>query len=66
MNPPEENKNKRDQSSDEASLNREKTRASALKSYTVVDGEFTSFPEIQATTAQQLMARGIANLFPIQ
>lgn len=66
MNPPEENKDKRGQSSDEASLNREKTRASALKSYTVTDGEFTSFPEIQATTAQQLTARGIANLFPIQ
>lgn len=49
MNPPEENKNRsgRTQSeSDEASLNREKTRASALKNYVVTDGEFTSFPEV--------------------
>lgn len=30
------------------------------------DGEFTSFPEVQATSAQQLIARGIKNLFPIQ
>ena len=68
MNPPEENKSGRgrDGSSDEASLTREKNRSTGLKSYTVTDGEFTSFPEIQATTAQQLMARGIQSLFPIQ
>ena len=37
-----------------------------MKTYNVADGEFTSFPEIQATSAQQLIARGIKNLFPIQ
>lgn len=65
--PPEENKNRggRDDS-DEASLSREKKRSQGMKSYTVTDGEFTSFPEVNATSAQQLIARGIKNLFPIQ
>lgn len=52
-------------SSEDASLTREKNRSAQMKSYTVVDGEFTSFPEINATSAQQLIARGIKNLFPI-
>jgi len=34
--------------------------------YDVVDGEFTSFPEIMATSAQMMIARDIKNLFPIQ
>lgn len=68
MNPPEENKRPgRGQSdSDEASLTREKNRAIGLKNYTVTDGEFTSFPEVQATSAQRMIERGIKNLFPIQ
>ena len=37
-----------------------------MKNYTTSDGEFTSFPEIQATSAQQMIARGIKALFPIQ
>ena len=38
-------------SSEDASLTREKNRSQALKAYTVTDGEFTSFPEIQVTSA---------------
>jgi superfamily II DNA/RNA helicase len=30
------------------------------------DGEFSSYPEITAKTAEKLKARGIVNLFPIQ
>jgi superfamily II DNA/RNA helicase len=37
-----------------------------MKNYTTSDGEFTSFPEIQATSAQQMISRGIKALFPIQ
>mgnify|MGYP000860111847 CR=1 FL=1 len=70
MNPPEERKHPvnrgRDSESDEASLSREKARAAAMKNYVVRDGEFTSFPEIQATTASTMIARGIKSLFPIQ
>jgi len=67
MNPPEERKNdRRGESSEEVSLGREKSRASAMKNYTVSDGEFTSFPEVNATSAQQMIARGIKSLFPIQ
>lgn len=57
---------RRNDSSDDASLSREKQRSQQLQAYNVVDGEFTSFADIQATTAQQLIARGIKNLFPIQ
>ena len=32
----------------------------------MTDGEFSSFKEIQNTTARQLIERGIVNLFPIQ
>ena len=71
MNPPEEKKDGRrggrDESNDaDTSLAREKSRSQGMKSYTVPDGEFASFPEIHATTAQHLVARGITSLFPIQ
>mmetsp|Transcript_6416 Transcript_6416/g.7683 ORF Transcript_6416/g.7683 Transcript_6416/m.7683 type:complete len:131 (-) Transcript_6416:2849-3241(-) len=69
MNPPAEDRRggpRGRDSSEDASLSREKTRSQQLQTYNVSDGEFTSFPEIQATTAQQLIARGIKNLFPIQ
>lgn len=36
--------------SEEVSLEREKSRG--MSNYQVVDGEFTSFPEIMATSAQ--------------
>lgn len=56
MNPPEEKKDGRrggrDESNDaDTSLAREKSRSQGMKSYTVPDGEFASFPEIHATTA---------------
>lgn len=41
----------RTDSSEEASLSREKQRSQQLQAYNVVDGEFTSFSDIQATTA---------------
>lgn len=67
MNPPEEQKNvKRGESSEEVSLTRVKNTSTEMKNYTVSDGEFTSFPEVNATSAQQMIARGIKNLFPIQ
>jgi superfamily II DNA/RNA helicase len=69
MNPPAEDRRggpRGRDSSEDASLSREKNRSQQLQTYNVSDGEFTSFPEIQATTAQQLIARGIKNLFPIQ
>jgi len=50
----------------EASLEREKNKSKGLANYIVSDGEFTSFPEINATTAQLLIAREHKNLFPIQ
>ena len=56
----------RDDSNDEISLTREKGRSQGLKAYTVPDNEFSSFPEIHASTATQLIARGIKNMFPIQ
>ena len=56
----------RGDSSDDASLTREKQQSQKLKTYTVKDGEFSSFPEIQTTTARILLERGIENLFPIQ
>ena len=37
-----------------------------MRNYEVRDGEFASFPEIQSTTAQQCISRGIKGLFPIQ
>lgn len=37
-----------------------------MRNYEVRDGEFTSFPEIHPTTAEQCIARGIKGLFPIQ
>jgi len=48
MNPPEENKGGRGKSasSEEVSLTRVAEKATGLKSYTVPDGEFTSYPEI--------------------
>ena len=55
----------RGDSSDDASLTREKQQSQKLKSYVVKDGEFSSFPEIQTTTARILLERGIENLFPI-
>ena len=57
--------NDRDSSGD-ASLTREKNKAGNMAVYDVRDGEFTSFPEIMATSAQQMIARDIKNLFPIQ
>ena len=55
MNAPSEERkggnNRGRDSSEDASLTREKNRSQALKAYTVVDGEFTSFPEIQVTSA---------------
>ena len=68
MNPPtEERKGGRGgrDSSEDTSLTREKSRSNQLTNYNVPDGEFTSFPEIMATSAQQLIARGIKSLFPI-
>ena len=50
----------------EVDLNQLQTRAQGMTHYTVQDGEFTSFPEIMATTASQLISRGYKNLFPIQ
>jgi len=66
MNLPEERKPAARDSSEEVSLTRLATNAAGMKNYIVKDGEFTSFPEIQATSAQQLIARGIKGLFPIQ
>ena len=69
MNPPAEERkgpsNRGRDSSEDTSLTREKSRSQQLQSYNVTDGEFTSFPEIMATSAQQLIARGIKSLFPI-
>ena len=68
MNPPEERKivNRNPNDEEETSLTREKNAARSMKVYEVGDGEFTNFPEINATSAQQLIARGIKSLFPIQ
>lgn len=68
MNPPEENKGGRGKSasSEEVSLTRVAEKSTGLASYKVVDGEFTSFPDITAQTASVLSARGITSLFPIQ
>ena len=57
MNPAGEERkgagNNRDRdSSGEASLTREKNKSKGLKVYNVTDGEFSSFPEIMATSAQ--------------
>ena len=57
--------NTRSESSD-ASLTREKAKASAMVDYKTPDGEFISFPEINTKSSQQLVERGIKNLFPIQ
>ena len=50
MNPPEENKGGRGKSasSEEVSLTRVAEKSTGLASYKVVDGEFTSFPDITA------------------
>ena len=64
MNPGPEDRKTED--GKEASLEREKNKSKGLANYIVTDGEFTSFPEINATTAQLLMARDHKNLFPIQ
>lgn len=53
-------------SSEEVSLTRVKQATGPLPSYKVVDGEFKSYPEINARSAQLLTERGIKNLFPIQ
>ena len=37
-----------------------------LATYKVIDGEFTSFAEIDKKSTQLLIDRGIKNLFPIQ
>ena len=68
MNPPEDRKPRgpNGEEEEETSLTREKNKAVGMPNYVVTDGEFTSFPEIQATSAQQLIARGIKSLFPIQ
>jgi superfamily II DNA/RNA helicase len=69
MNPPEENKGGRGKSasSEEVSLTRVAEKATGLPTYkTPADGEFTSYPEITAQTANVLSARGITSLFPIQ
>ena len=50
----------------EVDLNQLQTRANGMAQYTVLDGEFTSFPEIMATSASQLISRGYKSLFPIQ
>lgn len=39
-------------SSGEASLTRELSKSKGLRVYNVTDGEFSSFPEIMATSAQ--------------
>ena len=70
MNPPSEERKggragPRDDSSDDASLTREKQKSQGMRNYQVTDGEFSSFPEIMATSAQQCIARGIKDLFPI-
>ena len=58
MNPaPEERKamNRASRGQDdeeESSLTREKNSSGTMKDYRVVDGEFASFPEIMATSAQ--------------
>jgi hypothetical protein len=46
MNPPEERKPAARDSSEEVSLTRLATGATAMKNYFVKDGDFTSFPEI--------------------
>ena len=68
MQPAAREENKARDSSDEreVDLNQLQTRAQGMTHYTVQDGEFTSFPEIMATTASQLISRGYKNLFPIQ
>lgn len=70
MNPSHEERkggNGRDRAdSEEVSLEREKNKTRGMANYNVIDGEFTSFPEIMATSAQQMIARDIKNLFPIQ
>ena len=58
--------NRERDSSGEASLTREKNKSKGLRAYNVTDGEFASFPEIMATSAQQMISRDIKNLFPIQ
>lgn len=50
----------------EVDLNQLNSRAQGMTNYTVRDGEFTSFPEIMATSASQLISRGYKSLFPIQ
>lgn len=67
MQPAAREENKARDSSDEreVDLNQLQTRAQGMTHYTVQDGEFTSFPEIMATTASQLISRGYKNLFPI-
>lgn len=56
----------KDESSEEVSLTREKQTTGTMPSYKVVDGEFSSFPDISKRSAQLLTDRGIKNLFPIQ
>ena len=57
---------KTNEGEDGSSLTREKQRSQALKSYKVIDGEFTSFPDIDKKSAENLGNRGYKNLFPIQ
>lgn len=66
MNPGNEERKIPNDDDGEASLEREKNKSKGLTNYIVTDGEFTSFPEINATTAQLLIAREHKNLFPIQ
>ena len=47
----EENKARDSSDEREVDLNQLQTRAQGMTHYTVQDGEFTSFPEIMATTA---------------
>jgi len=44
----------------------EPPKKTPLQQYKVTDGEFSSYPEIHAKTAEKLTRRGIVNLFPIQ
>jgi len=55
MNPPSHNEERKGagrEDSEEVSLEREKSKTTGMSNYVVSDGEFTSFPEIMATSAQ--------------
>ena len=53
-------------SEEESSLTREKEKSKTLKTYKVTDGEFSSFPDIDKKSVDNLVNKGYKNLFPIQ